>query len=142
MPMKKMLAAIYPFSFLLAVILLFITQTGVASAESVTATHVIQGEGNVMLQLAVSDPPPASIIISLHLTPPVEILHANPPFTKYDSQKNEAKWLLKDVKAGTHEISYRLSPPFSSDQVDCDIRYRDPRTGAMITQKVPLTGGS
>ena len=136
--MKNFFPVTFHARFFLVISLLLLSQTNASADELITATQPMQENGGVILQLAVSEPPPASIIVSLSLLPPVEILNASPAAKKYNAEKNKAKWLLKDLKPGSYAIHYQLSMPVSPAQVDCAVQYRDPRNGEMISKKVPL----
>jgi len=107
-----------------------------AANQLVEVYHHQDKEGKARLELNISEPVPASIIISLNLPPQFDVLDSTPPVKKHSKKDNEVKWLLKDLQPGRHVITYLLSSPLPPEQFECIVQYRDPRTGQMISQQI------
>jgi hypothetical protein len=125
-------------STVLSLLLAFLLSplTAAAANQLVEVYHHQDMEGKARLELNISEPVPASIIISLNLPPQFAILEAAPPVKKHSKKDNEVKWLLKDLQPGRHQITYRLSSPLPPEQFECIVQYRDPRTGEMVSRKI------
>lgn len=95
----------------------------------------VQGQ-EIQVEVNISSPPPATVIIIQNLPADVSITHSSPPVKKFNRKQGEAKWLLKGIKPGTTKIAMHLDRPISPPEISGEIRYKDPVTGGMI--KIPF----
>jgi hypothetical protein len=100
--------------------------------ETVSGRYTSSAGREILLQIDVGTPAPATVIIIQSLPPGTEIEQSTPELNMYKLERGEAKWLLKDMAPGRHSLSLRLKGPVSSGAVRGEIRFRNPATGEMV----------
>lgn len=103
----------------------------------VSGRYLSRTAKELILEIKVGSPAPATLIIIQHLPPGTMPAAANPPYKKINVQKGEVRWLLRKVQPGTLTVQLKLSTPVKPDQVNAEIRCMDPATGKLVTTQVP-----
>lgn len=70
----------------------------------------VQGQ-EIEIEVSISSPPPATVIIIQNLPAGVTIKRSSPPAKKFNQKSGEAKWLLKGVRPGTVKMAMHLDRP-------------------------------
>ncbi|MDA8164270.1 MAG: hypothetical protein M0017_04475 [Desulfobacteraceae bacterium] len=116
----------------LLIFLLVLPSLAKAAAGPVTGRY-LRAEGQlIQLQITIGSPTPASIIVVQNLPPGTAIVQARPQVNRYDMQSGEAKWLLRG--SGTLLLELDLAQPVRPGQIRGQVRYKDPATGATMTE--------
>lgn len=122
---------------LLAVLLLCIAVSVPAWAVGVVSgRYVSRTTTELTLKIKIGSPTPTSLILIQHLPPGTAPTSADPPYKKFNPQKGEIRWLLRNVQPGSITVQLKLSTPVKPDQVSAEIRCMDPSTGKPITTQV------
>lgn len=103
--------------------------------NSVTGRYQGAGSDQVTIQLVVSDPAPMAFIVLQRLPKGVRLLSASPN-PSGGTKGATVKWLFKHARPGNHTVVMRLSMPVAPGQLQGEIRFRHPDSGAMITTKI------
>ncbi len=104
--------------------------------ELVSGRYLDLGGNEVRVELTITSPAPASIILIQSLPRGVKVIASSPELKKYSPGKGQAKWLFRKVDAGKKIVSMTLERPVDKGEISGEIRYRD-AAGKMIT--VPLS---
>lgn len=103
------------------------------AGELVTARY-LQAQGReLVVKIVVGSPPPPSLIVIQNLPAGVAIRSSLPPAKSVDAARGKTKWLLREVQAGTIMVRISLDRAVSAAAIAGEIRYREPRSGTMIT---------
>ncbi len=114
-----------------------VVMSGRALAEDLVSCRYLQSAGSeIVLEVEVLAPPPPTLIVVQHLPPGTPIGKASPRYKRYDRASGEAKWLLKGIRAGRLIMSLQLEQPLAAGAISGEIRYKDPRTGGMVTMRM------
>ncbi len=126
----------WPYMLLGCTLFLLLASPG-RTQDLVSGRYVgVQGR-DVVLELTISAPPPATIIVKQKLPAGVTIIKSQPPIKSYNKKHRVAKWLLNNVRPGRLRISFTLSRVVRRDKITAEIRCIDPATGTMITMAIP-----
>ena len=90
----------------------------------------------VQLDLRVSYPPPASIIIEQYFPVGLQVISSEPALRKINDTRGVAKWLLKGVEPGFYSFSLRFDRPVQSSIFHAIIRYRNPQRGSFVEYRI------
>lgn len=61
----------------------------------------------------------------------ITITKATPPVKKFNPRHGEARWLLKGLHPGAMLFSMELDGEITADQINGEIRYKNPDGGKM-----------
>jgi len=89
-------------------------------------------EKSVTINLEISHPAPATAIMTVDIPKGINIIDSKPKFSRFIQEKNQAQWLLKDIKAGKTEITIRFDKKISLKDLKALIRYKDVASGNMV----------
>ena len=122
----------------LAVLLLYLAlfsaqawAVGVVSGRYLSRTAT-----ELTVEITIGRPTPVGLILIQHLPPGTALASADPPYKKYNAQKGEVRWFLRNVRPGTLTVQLKLASPVQPDQVSAEIRCIDPVTGKLVTTQV------
>ncbi len=105
-------------------------------ADTLVTGKYHSGSGNeVVLNLSIQNPAPASLIVEQYLSPENTIVGTSPPAKKVDSVQGSVKWLFKNTKSGNLSLTIRLDGPFVGN-VSAIVRYRAPHGGAFTELRI------
>ena len=113
-------------------LLLAIIPIQVCAGDLVSAGYASSQGRKIVMELKIQSPAPSTVIVIQNLPKGTGIKQSRPQFDKYDQDRGETKWLLRDVRPGTLRISMETTGPVKSGEVNGEIRYRDPSTGNMV----------
>jgi len=117
--------------FLLATIFL-LQPAADGRADELVSCRYQQAEGRrISLRLDIGSPPPSMLILVQRIPVGITITKATPPVKKYNSRRGVAKWLLKGLQPGTMLFSMELDGEVAADQINGEIRYKNPAGGKM-----------
>ena len=89
-------------------------------------------EKSVTINLEISRPAPATAIVTVDIPQGTNITDSKPKFSRFIQEKNQAQWLLKDIKPGKTEITIRFDKKISVKDLKALIRYKDVAGGKMV----------
>lgn len=125
---------------LLLVTLLLVAPGQLWAANQVTAKYLLPMAGQeVVVEIAIGEPPPSSLIVIQNLPAQVTVIQAQPETKGVNSAKGEVKWLLSNIKAGILTIHLTLDRPIASQEISGEIRYRE-AGGDMVVMPISKTG--
>lgn len=106
--------------------LLFLSVPGQLKAAPLVSAHYTQSAGQeIMIEISIHEPPPATLIVIQNLPAEVTITQSQPEIKSVNSNKGEAKWLFTGVKTGNLALRLALDRPIESKEISGEIRYRD-----------------
>jgi hypothetical protein len=111
-------------------------------APSGQAAEIIQGQyisktaTSFVLKIQVGRPAPANLIVIQRLPPGTAISNASPPPNKYNKKKGVVRWLLRNVRPGTLQVSLNLKNRVNPGQVRAEIRCKNPVSRKLVTTQV------
>ncbi len=106
---------------------------GLRAGELVSARY-LQAQGReLVVKIIVGSPPPPSLILIQNLPAGVTIRRSRPPAQSVNAARGKAKWLLREVQAGTIVVRMSLDRAVSAATITGEIRYREPSSGTMVT---------
>ena len=100
-------------------------------AGVVTCKYLKAGGSVIELELQVAGTKPVTVIVHQYLPDGVKIVASKPPMKKYNQQKGQAKWLLKNIFPGRKIVRMELDKEVKPGEISGEIRYRAPESGAM-----------
>ena len=110
----------------------------VASAAANVQGRYLEKKGaKIRIELTVSSPAPALIIVLQNLPGGVQVIEAAPESKLADPGRGQVKWLLSGLAAGRHQLELQLDRPAAAQAGSGEIRYRDPVDGKMVS--VPIS---
>lgn len=104
--------------------------------EPVSCRYLVANGNRIELEVTVSAPPPATLIITQSLPPDVSVVSTTPPVKKFSQRPGEAKWLIMGSGPGTTVIGMNLSKPVRANQIGGEMIYNDPATGAPVRMPI------
>jgi len=108
-----------------------------AVAGGLISCKYLKGSGSqIELQLDISSPPPPTVIILQYLPAGVEILKSRPQMKKYNKERGQARWLLKDLRPGSMTVRMELNKAVDKGVIKGELRYRNPGSGSMETMEI------
>lgn len=122
------------FSLLGAMLLL--TPSPLAAAPDLAARYLQSRGTELVIEITVSSPPPASAILIQHLPPDVRITQSSPGVNNYSPGKPVAKWLFRNLKPGKMTIHITLDRTVASSDISAELRFKPARGGGMATIRV------
>lgn len=123
--------------FFLALLLLFAQPKQLFAGDAlISGRYLSAASQDIQLQITVASPAPTTLIVIQNLPGGTVIDTASPSFNQYDAGKGEVKWLLTHVGPGGYSVGLHLARPLVPGGISGEIRYKDPRTGRMITLSV------
>jgi len=122
-------------SLLFVVILstLIICQTTVAAKSLVTGQYSSSSGKQIVLNLQISNPAPANLIVE-QLVPPENVILSSSPRAQKSSH-GKLKWLFRNTSRGQFSISINLKSPLQG-MVSAVVRYRDPISGNFVESHI------
>jgi hypothetical protein len=131
---KKQLIAL---KCIVALLFLLFLPTHVTADKGIVTCRYLKASGNVIkLQINVSTPPPATIIVIQKIPAGSTIKKSTPEIKKLNNKKRIAKWLFRKIKPGSFIIEMVLDHPVQPEQLTGQIRYKNPETGMTITMEI------
>lgn len=122
---------------ILTVILCWHFSAAIGRADDLVTCQYQQAEGRrISLRLEIGSPVPSMLILVQKIPANRTITKAIPPVKKYNRRKGEAKWLLKDLQQGTKLFTIDLDGEVAANQINGEIRYKNPSGGKMIVMKI------
>lgn len=106
------------------------------AAPDVTARYVQSGGTRLVIEINAGANPPASAILVQHLPSGVRILTSQPEAEQYNANRNSAKWLLRNLRAGVSTVSITLDRAVSGGDISAEIRFKSAQSGKMATIQV------
>ncbi len=103
------------------------------AGELVSARYLRAQGRELVVKIIVGSPPPPSLILIQNLPAGVAVRRSLPPAQSVNAAKGKAKWLLREVQAGTLIVRMSLDRVVSAASIAGEIRYREPSSGTMIT---------
>lgn len=103
----------------------------IPAADLVTARYAQPTAQELVVEIAIGEPPPPSLIVNLNLPVGVAIVLAQPATKNSKSRSGEIKWLFKDVKAGVLNLRLTLDRPLASAEISGEVRFRHPKGGVI-----------
>ncbi|MDH3360670.1 MAG: hypothetical protein OEL55_07350 [Desulfobulbaceae bacterium] len=101
-------------------------------ADEMVSCKYLQSKGKkISLQLDIGSPPPTMLILIQKLPEGISITKSSPQAKKYNYQKREAKWLMKNLTPGTTLFTMELDKEITADQLSGEIRYKSPDSRRM-----------
>ena len=105
------------------------------AGELVSGRYHDLGGNEIRVELTITSPAPASIILIQSLPRGVKVIASSPELKKYSPGKGQAKWLFRKVPAGKMAVTVTLDRSVDKGEISGEIRYRD-AAGKMVS--VPL----
>ncbi len=115
------------------VLVTFLSPARLRAGELVTARYLRAQGRKLVVKIVVGSPPPPSLIVIQNLPAGVAIRSSLPPAKSVNAARGKAKWLLREVQAGTIMVRMSLDRSVSAAAIAGEIRYREPESGAMVT---------
>lgn len=106
---------------------------GLRAGELVSARYLRAQGRELVVKIIVGSPPPPSLILIQNLPAGVTIRRSRPPAQSVNAAGGKAKWLLREVQTGTIVVRMSLDRAVHAAAITGEIRYREPRSGIMIT---------
>ena len=106
------------------------------AGDGVTGRYLAKAGGEVKIELKIAELPPALVIVIQNFPGGVEVLSSSPELKLADPGQGQAKWLLSNLGAGTHQLLLRLAKPVDPARISGEIRYRDPADGNMVARPI------
>lgn len=94
------------------------------AAPAVTASYSISSGTRLAIDINVSSPPPASIILVQHFPAGTTMVSAQPGASNYNPRRNVAKWLLRNLRPGKSTVTVTLDRSVSPGEVSAEIRFK------------------
>lgn len=98
----------------------------------VTGTIKQTDDKGVIISVTVSKPAPATAIVTVDIPKETNITDSKPKFSRMIAEKNQAQWLLKDIKPGNTDIAIHFDKKTGVKDLKALIRYKDSATGNMV----------
>ena len=119
-------------------LLLLVTcfSTSLYADSGVTARYLHSQGNELVIEILITSPPPSSLILMQKLPPGVIITNSHPSAQNVNTEKGEAKWLLRNLKPGTLSVRMSLDQTVLSNEISGEIRYKTPQDGSMKNQAV------
>ncbi len=95
-----------------------------------------KGDEGISIKIAISKPAPATAIVTMDVPDGVRISSAKPEFSRIVRKKNQAQWLLKDLKPGNLQIDVKFDKKVDAEGLRVLVRYKDDSSGSMVEQQV------
>lgn len=106
-------------------------------AEPDISARYLQSSGtNLIIEITIGAKPPSPVILIQHLPGDARILNAQPRYSNYNTKKNMAKWLLRDLEQGTSKIRITLDRSVPETGISAEIRFKPQGGGKMTTIQV------
>lgn len=115
---------------------LLVGVTTVSAESVVTGRYVSASSVDIVLEISVGSPAPASLIVTQILPPGTDVLKGIPAFKKYNPATGRIRWLLRAVQPGRQILRLVLKRPLARGQIHAEIRCLDPQSGKMMTREV------
>lgn len=116
--------------------LLLVLSAADAWAEGEMTARFLADQGvEIVLEVQVAAPAPGSLIV-LQRVPKDSVLKAAVPSPKKSAQ-GEIKWLIRRPQVGILTLRTTFEAPLPQGTVSALILCKDPKTGEMLTVKVP-----
>lgn len=129
---NRKLLAIHCSSVLLALLM-----ASSVHARGVVGGRYLQNSGRqIVLEVSIGAPAPASLILKQQLPPGTRIVGAAPPVKKYTPANGMATWLITGLKPGRLIIRLQLESPLQGAPPMAEVRCKDPVTGAYMTTRI------
>ncbi|MEE4240140.1 MAG: hypothetical protein V2I36_01645 [Desulfopila sp.] len=116
--------------FLWVILFFFLTALPAATAQPVRAVYQSVANSKAVFLVEVGNPAPASLIIQHFHPQESRLIGTSPRADKIDDQSGNAKWFLKNVKAGIYPFSLSFNRKVAPETLRLIIRYREPQTGS------------
>lgn len=113
----------------LASVIFLLSSVLISRAEPVTARLYQSGGTVTFIELSLTPPAPATLIVEMKLPSGVEIVKSVPPVSK--QTKNTIKWLLKNIKDSSYTVQLETGAKLDLGASQVKIRYRNRDSGSM-----------
>ncbi len=107
-----------------------------ADAEGIRARYLENSGTRTVLVITIEDPAPSSVIVMQRLPQGAELKSAQPAYTKFAADKNEAKWFFKQPAPGEKRLVLQYANPISGRGATAIIRCKSPKDGTLMTIRV------
>lgn len=128
--MKTFNSRLVPWLGSLCLFLLILHSAG--RAEAVSARLFQDQPNSAVVEIVLTRPAPATVIVEVFLPPGLAITASSPNPAKIDRQKGSVRWLLKDTQPGTLQLKLVTNQPLRLADCTALIRFRQPGSGAMV----------
>jgi len=106
-------------------------------AEPNMSARYIQASGTkLVIEISSGSNPPASVILVQRLPGETRILDSQPGYSNYNTKKNQAKWLLRNLKPGKSKVRITLDRAVAETGISAEIRFKPEQGGEMTTIQV------
>lgn len=107
-----------------------------AAKEAVLGRYLSKGGQEIKIELEVSAPAPALVIIIQNLPSGVAVTGSSPEAKLAEPGQGLVKWLLSGLAPGKQLLQLKLDKAVEARALSGEIRYRDPATGNMVSWKI------
>jgi hypothetical protein len=107
-------------------------------AEADMSAKFIQASGTkLVIEITTGSNPPASVFLIQRLSSEARILDSQPSYINYNTKKNQAKWLLRNLKPGKSKvIRITLDRAVLETGISAEIRFKSEQGWEMTTIQV------
>lgn len=119
------------------ILFFFLSISSLDARGGVNGKYLHSRGQEIVLELSIGTPAPASLILKQQLPAGTRIIHADPPVKKYTPKNGKARWLFTDLKPGIMIIRLQLAESLHGKPPAAEIRCKDPETGKYVTTRIP-----
>ena len=106
------------------------------AAPNISANYVKDNGTQLMIEITTGSNPPASAILMLRLPAGTRIIASQPEVSNYNPKKNNAKWLLRNLRPGKSTVSMTLDHAVNATEIAAEIRFKPKPGEKMVTIQV------
>lgn len=121
------------FQLISILIAIFICHAPVEAKTLVTGQYSSSSGKHIVLNMQISSPAPANLIVEQNISPQNVIISSSPRAKK--SSRGKLKWLFRNTDHGQFSISIKLQSPLQG-RINAVVRYRDPDSGNFIESQI------
>jgi len=103
---------------------------------NISARYIKTNSTQLIIEINAGSQPPESAILIQRLPGEVQIIDSQPGYSNYNTRKNQAKWLLRNLKSGKSMVRITLDRSVSETGISAEIRYKPAKGEKMITIRV------
>ena len=112
--------------------LIFFFSTPFSAYAEVVSARVYQEKGTTtFIEITLSKPAPATVIVEMRLPQGSRIMETSPKFSKQNKKNHSVKWLMKNVKTGSSTIKIVTQTDLDLGSSHVLVRYRDSNDGKL-----------
>lgn len=118
------------------VLSMFMAPSMIEAASSITARYSQSSGSQLMVEINIGTPPPASVILIQRFPSGTRMLNSKPKASNYNANKSRAKWLLRNLSPGKSTVRVTLDREVQADEVSAEIRFKPQDGDKMATIQV------